>query len=499
MATSTPEQLKARKIYTKIWEKRDRDNTYVFYAPNVIRNFIMYALYYSNETRDTIAILRHSLSRSASFWESLPKKIARAFKQRGAPIHGSSKITLFNIQDFRTSARMHGKDVFTGDMRQTAFILLLALGFRIRPSDFSVIRPKKSAVDYFLAIYYDAVVEYKNRVMEVASYTGQDIEVLKFNEALYDPRVVNKVYGEHDLTSFVDIAYAYAFGTAMATNPILICRAGFQGIIHTSPSWFKHGVTGTELRIERITDVSVESALEVCNSERKVREEAYEAKLSDLQRLLDEELENNQNLTNVLTKLQKELDDVRNLTTTDTHKKEVEDVANVIEEANSLAEKSESNLHSAAEEATNMPDSVENTTKTSMLTLAEQLQIGKEKLRPLEKEGGEERGEEGGYVNALARALAERRVFLQFEEGEDEDEVGSWESSSQMASNIIAYEYVPDVIVPIPRRNPLKITPGRYKTRKERSRGKSGKQNKEGTLSPTRQYMGETYDLRPWA
>jgi len=479
--------LKAVGLYTHIWKNKDRDNKYTFYAPDVVRNIMMYAMYYSEETLTVLNLLREAL---------IGKKLGDKLKRLVLGRSVKSEKTLFSVEQL-SSSPTYTNDPFTGDLRQTAFILSLALGFRISSDTMEVVRPGEIARKYFLAIYYDAAITYKNRVYAFALESPISIES---SEALiYEPRVIKNIYSERELNTFIDVAYAYAIGTSLVTEGRVLFAAVKKGILHTSPMWFTQSLTGSTSHAIRMSEAATNSTLKVCEQQTTAIRDTYERQLKTASDELAALKEENQKLKNAVKQLRKEFADVIEATPRDSPNtaRQIEDVISVVTELENTIDASEDTIEETNKTVMETSEKAENEAKDRILSFAEQLKIAKENLVSPEIREKEEEVSSNALVAALSRAISERRLSLmqgneEEEEEDEEEEEQEFSLVPMKTATVIPHVFVPEMSNNIPRRSITK------NNRKQPKKSKRSSRSRDKLVSPTRQHFGSTYGLLPW-
>jgi hypothetical protein len=180
---------------------------------------------------------------------------------------------------------------------------------------------------------------------------------------------------------------------------------------------------------------------------------------------------------------------------------EADDVEAAVEQAEEIVRVSQEQIQDASNKVEQIPRKAEESTTERMYSLAGQLRLQKDNLRKVVKEetvSGEPVSDT--LTGVLAKAIAVRRAAIVGAEEEEEEEF-NWEDIGMRIATRIPHSYVPEPFVPVPRRSVMPSSSRRRSEKKpseEESSLDERSRSREITMSPTRAYFGDTYDLLPW-
>jgi len=337
---------------------------------------------------------------------------------------------------------------------------------------------------------------------KVIVYSHAQNAGMSADESIYEPRGVENLYEASVLNSFVDSTYAYALTTMLTVQPDVLFAASNAGILHTAPLWFTQSVYGSTRQAERMAREAIQGTLEVCGNETKALRDAYETQLEETSASLEAIRAENAKLREALGRVRLELKDVQDrVKASPDVAVEADDVETAVEQAEEIVRVSQEQIQDASNKVEQIPRKAEESTTERMYSLADQLRLQKENLQKVVKEetvSGEPVSDT--LTGVLAKAIAVRRAAIVGAEEEEEEDF-DWEDIGMRIATRIPHSYVPESFVPVPRRSVMPSSSRRRSEKKpseEESSLDERSRSREITMSPTRAYFGDTYDLLPW-
>ncbi len=470
----------------KIWKQQQKLHRYTMYHPDRVKKTLMQALYYDNRTRRIVKALYDGVR--ARFGSLLHALIG-------------SEFMLSLVELANTKTLLPEEDGDFGDPIQTTLVITLALGFHVEPETLAVRWPESNARKYFEALYYDAVVSYKQKVVKLTGLEYEDAA-----DPAFLPRGTPEVFTRRSMINFVNTVYSSALSTGMTYNVEIFKRGVFKQV----PVWFNTilasmadwGAPPTEApaeplreeegpplaRIQAVVETTAQLTREACDAEKRAIEATYKEAMASIKgHLFESRTENaavkaavgdaRHELEDVRQKLQQCTDRLEAMGDTDAPHEAIQAQAEVGDVAGQLtkvfdrvdeADKADQNAQAVVTSVQALAD--ENAGNATQSFLNDIASGGlKEKLKHVDTQ--DKGAIQDALVNVFTRALAQRRhVIAGGEEEEEEEETAEWEDDT-IAGAISAS--------PRPQRRSTSF-------RRDRRRPKA--------LSPTRAAFGDIYN-----